>query len=573
MHILLFMRILFALLCLLPLEMIAQPHETDPGISLHLINEQTGQEINNVYFDKDRFSIQLSVDSNKWNGKSYYPVVFYYSTLDNSAMQVYPRNESAQLFPSTESRHAEKTFNPGVKLQVGPPFGIDNYVLILSEVPIDLSFLEFNNDHQKMRHLQMFLQKKPISPFSLSATRGSMQDASKLVFKTIMVEAKEAANAIVPVKSGVAQSKKMVFYNNDSTEVFTNPVGKDLSPSDYPVIDIIEPLTGNTRGPEEEEINTSKVMIRGQLFDWNGIKTVKINNSEPAVLRKMSDQVAYFEHMYELVPGTNQIDVVAENHNAFTKTKKLSVKAKEGETKEPGKNYLLLIGINNYIDKSWPMLHNAVKDVQDFKKIITRYNFNNAQVIELYNSDASRKNILERLRLLRDKLTENDNLLIYYSGHGYYEGKTGYWVPAEGKGKETEDFISNYDITRYLQEMKARHILMIADACYSGSFLKSGERGNKEEKYMDKVKKFRSRMVLASGRIEKVSDGRPGENSPFAQQVLKFFNSEQKKQLLGSDLIRFVKINLESDIQQSATSGIIDETGDEDGDFVFERTE
>ena len=88
MHIFLFMRILLALLYLLPLKMIAQPNETDPGISLHLINEQTGQEINNVYFDKNRFSIQLSVDSNKWNGKSYYPVVFYYSTLDNSAMQV-----------------------------------------------------------------------------------------------------------------------------------------------------------------------------------------------------------------------------------------------------------------------------------------------------------------------------------------------------------------------------------------------------------------------------------------------------------------------------------------------------
>ena len=61
------------------------------------------------------------------------------------------------------------------------------------------------------------------------------------------------------------------------------------------------------------------------------------------------------------------------------------------------------------------------------------YNFK--EIIKLINEEATRANLNIKLKELRAKLTEKDNLLIYYSGHGQKSEniEKAYWIPVNAK--------------------------------------------------------------------------------------------------------------------------------------------
>src|ERR1700681_3623019 len=65
--------------------------------------------------------------------------------------------------------------------------------------------------------------------------------------------------------------------------------------------------------------------------------------------------------------------------------------------KVKGEQWLLTIGIDSYL--SWPRLKTAVNDAKSLKSILLeRYNIDKGHVIELYDENATRKNIIGALR-------------------------------------------------------------------------------------------------------------------------------------------------------------------------------
>ena len=54
---------------------------------------------------------------------------------------------------------------------------------------------------------------------------------------------------------------------------------------------------------------------------------------------------------------------------------------------------------------------------------------------------------------LRRELGPDDNLLIYYAGHGYVDEETeeGYWLPVDAVEDDPVDWISNSTITTMLR--------------------------------------------------------------------------------------------------------------------------
>jgi hypothetical protein len=185
-----------------------------------------------------------------------------------------------------------------------------------------------------------------------------------------------------------------------------------------------------------------------------------------------------------------------------------------------GTQYLLIIAINEY--EHWAPLQNPVNDGRDIKDILqTRYYVD--KVIELYNTDATKRNILHTFAHLQEILTPGDSLLIFYAGHGYKDEKAseGYWIPVDG-GKDTvarANWLSNRDILDSISGIKSTHICLLADACFSGSLLDL-ERDHTEIPdpsdipYYRKAYKRTSRQVITSGAVETVPD-----TSEFARQL------------------------------------------------------
>ncbi len=237
-----------------------------------------------------------------------------------------------------------------------------------------------------------------------------------------------------------------------------------------------------------------------------------------------------------------------------------------------GKYYALIIGVDKY-KGTWTPLQNAVNDAQAIEALLkTKYKFDNFK--SLYNEQATRVGIISQLEWLTVNAKPEDNVFIYYSGHGEYkqELNKGFWVPVDAVSNSTANYISNADLQTYLGGMKSKHTLLVADACFSGDIF----RGNtvsvpfeESEKYYKEVHGLSSRQAMTSGGVEPVMDGGKDGHSVFAYYFLKIMNDNQNKYLDAAQIYNKIKIPVINNSEQSPKLAPVKNTGDEGGQFIF----
>ena len=202
-----------------------------------------------------------------------------------------------------------------------------------------------------------------------------------------------------------------------------------------------------------------------------------------------------------------------------------------------GKYYALLIGNSKY--DNWDNLVSPENDVREIKKVLDQsYKFE--KIIHVDNG--TKKEILTALEELSLITTENDYVLIYYSGHGDIKAEQAYWIPKDGSKKwGQDDWISINYIDIYIRdEIKAHHIAVLVDSCYVGGKFKglnlldnmTEEDSKIFEKQLIGDLNSRSRSVLSSGSTGPVSDTVAGTNhSMFALTFLNLLKEFQKSSI------------------------------------------
>ncbi len=188
-----------------------------------------------------------------------------------------------------------------------------------------------------------------------------------------------------------------------------------------------------------------------------------------------------------------------------------------------GSYHALIIGNNEYANL--PNLKTAVNDAQETDIVLReKYGF---QTTLLINAD--RYQVLSALHQLREKLDKNTNLLVYYAGHGDLDkvNDRGYWLPVDADADNTANWISNVAITDILNTLPSKHIMVVADSCYSGTMTRTAvpriENGIPlavKKKWIKLMTKSRSRTVLSSGGVQPVLDEGGGNHSIFANALL-----------------------------------------------------
>ncbi|MBT7632007.1 MAG: caspase family protein [Desulfobacula sp.] len=214
--------------------------------------------------------------------------------------------------------------------------------------------------------------------------------------------------------------------------------------------------------------------------------------------------------------------------------------------KVTGDQWLFVIGINTYIE--WPRLKTAANDARSVKKaLLSRYHFDNEHLIELYDEEATRANIIGKLRFLAQNLKKDDSLFLFYAGHGYLDPitKSGSWIPVESGTKDVSAWISNNYIKDYLKSdaIKAKHILLVSDSCFSGDFFR-GHRGKLPEVTDEVIRrsyKLTSRQAITSGGLEPVTDSGFANNSVFTHFLVKALENNQSPFLVPSQFFTDIK--------------------------------
>ena len=187
--------------------------------------------------------------------------------------------------------------------------------------------------------------------------------------------------------------------------------------------------------------------------------------------------------------------------------------------------------------------------------------------------DAPRYEVLKALATLRASLTEDDNLLVYYAGHGYLDEATnrGYWLPVDAEADNTANWISTSEITDALHALPSLHAIVIADSCFSGALTRVGRAALDERgALIRRLTAKRSRTVLTSGGLEPVLDSGSGGHSFFANALLGAL-SDNRDVIEGSQLFAELRQRVVLDGDQTPEYADIRNARHEGGDFMFVR--
>ncbi|MBA0885144.1 caspase family protein [Flavobacterium undicola] len=237
------------------------------------------------------------------------------------------------------------------------------------------------------------------------------------------------------------------------------------------------------------------------------------------------------------------------------------------------KNILFTIAIDKYQSDVWPNLANAVLDAKKVSQILTeKYSFE-VYHGSLTNHQATRDNIYSAFISLKQFIDPSDNLIILFTGHGQMNLQTyrGYWVPMDGT-RNPSTLIENAVIKDFIEDIDAKHIWLISDSCFSGTFL-TRTRGIIEEKEYTKLTFNKSRWMLASGSEERVSDGQPGQHSPFAKYLIRFLENNTNAFCSVNEIIKYVTTLTNNNSKQTSRGAFIDNIGHEDGEMVLKLNE
>ena len=235
-----------------------------------------------------------------------------------------------------------------------------------------------------------------------------------------------------------------------------------------------------------------------------------------------------------------------------------------------GRFHALVIGIQQY--KYIWKLETPLNDARKVAELLGgKYGF---KVVRM--EDATRHEIITALVELRRELSEADNLLVYYAGHGNLdrETATGYWLPVDAEEGNPANWVPNSDVTNHLKAMRARHVVVVADSCYSGTLLRGVENiggsvgAARGDEWIGRMHEKRSRTALTAGDVEPVEDRGGGDHSVFAKAFIGALRDNEGI-CDGQRLFDMVKKRVVVNAQQTPAYSEIRFADHDGGDFVF----
>jgi len=322
----------------------------------------------------------------------------------------------------------------------------------------------------------------------------------------------------------------------------------------------------------------------GQVTDSSGVSSITVTSNDRDLPPVTSIEAGgIFEFNIDLNPGINKIVINAIDRNENASSEVFTIDFEERMIAATGISdsafaddipeingninyFALLIAEKDYDDEGFKDLQAPIDDASEVSSIlINQYDFAEKNVKLLTN--ATRQMITDTLSALCKMMTDADNLLIFYAGHGD-EKRTngeivgGYIIPSDAKKDNRATYISNQDLVEPVLNTQARHVLFVVDACFAGlmrSTMDDAPQGIKN------LYNYKSRRILTSGNREQVPDG-----GQFIYNFKNYLRNPGKVYLTANELYTYI-------VDNNSTSNTpiyerISNTGDVSiGQFIFKK--
>lgn len=253
-----------------------------------------------------------------------------------------------------------------------------------------------------------------------------------------------------------------------------------------PTIVVLSPE--GTRGLRVMEVQSYKIQVMGLASDNVGVSLVSLNGSPATLVQASSDEIGStslrgnivkFTADVMLAIGDNQIEIQALDVAGNTGRHFLTVRrpsdqvTPKPDTKLPS-IWAVVVGISKYQDRNLE-LRFANKDAQSFYGFLKSPGGGavpDKQIDLLLDRNATRADIIQAINSKLRMAYDDDEVIIYIACHGVPDEVSGelYFL---GYDADTRNIpgtgISQSDIQKAIATARAKKIIMVADACHSGS--------------------------------------------------------------------------------------------------------
>lgn len=241
----------------------------------------------------------------------------------------------------------------------------------------------------------------------------------------------------------------------------------------------------------------------------------------------------------------------------------------------PANYYALVIGNGNYAHME--KLRTPANDAREIADLLqSRYQFKVKLLI-----DATHDQIAAAMDEYHRTLGDADRLLIYYAGHGGSKNippEVAFWAGVDTDPESLSSWVSAITVADAISQIKARHILLVADSCFSSAITHTVSTivlHNDDQRSTEIRWRHGARMVLTSGLNEPVVDGNspdPG-HSLFAYHLINVLR--QNNILLSGERLalevssRISAEALRMGLKETPTYSNLQDPQDKGGDFFF----
>lgn len=203
-----------------------------------------------------------------------------------------------------------------------------------------------------------------------------------------------------------------------------------------------------------------------------------------------------------------------------------------------GKRIVVLISIDEYV--SWRDLDNPIRDAESIGNILrTDYGY---EVTHYRN--LSMDSLVDKITGLSASLAEDDEVILFFAGHGYYNPRfgDGFLVAADTKKSADDPFLRSYlqfgSLMRITDNLPCNKLFVIFDICFGGNFSQNSrdfpfksydKRDIGIQSLAIRNKDKKCRVYLASGMAEVPDNLSPwDQHSPFAQKLIEVLGQKQE---------------------------------------------
>ena len=270
----------------------------------------------------------------------------------------------------------------------------------------------------------------------------------------------------------------------------------------------------------------------GNLHLFHNGKNVSLNHAALKLPQTRGEATTY-RQVVDLIGGNNVFSASASNRENIESDPQSASYFSEHATKS-STCYLLSVGINQYKNPKLS-LNYARPDAQSFSDLMKGKSaelFKDVEMISLFDAEATKVRILEKLDELASRINPEDVFIFYYAGHGSMVDNRFFFIPTETSRLYDERALNREAIEANVLQEKFRQIkalkqLIIMDACQSGGSVELlATRGAGEEKAIAQLSRSAGIHVMASAGSEQFA-------SEFASLGHGLFTSVLIRGLLG----------------------------------------